>query len=357
MILAARSPTNPLQHRKNSGRGSLFCILLAITVSLGLSSCAVPSPEQMVTFSGKIMGTDYRITTVLAASTNEQAIEHAALAAMQAVNQSMSTYLPDSELSQINGLPADVTLALSDGLYRVLLEAQRISELSDGAFDVTLAKAIDLWGFGPNGAITARPESETLATLKDSVGYELIELKDGRIRKRHAEVAISLSAIAKGYAVDQVADTLRANGVSSFLINIGGELRAAGLKPDGSSWKVGIEKPHILGGIEQVVALNDSAIATSGDYRNYHVIDGQRLSHTLDPKTLSPVFHRLALVSVTHPSAMTADALATALMAMGEQRALDFAEEQSLAAYFVIREGSEAQYRIEMTESFRRNLQ
>ncbi|MFT5573955.1 MAG: thiamine biosynthesis lipoprotein [Cryomorphaceae bacterium] len=342
---------------KNSELGSLFLLLLC-GAAIFLNGCsAPPSRGQMLTFSGPMMGTEYRVSMVVEDVAMSSRIEQQVLAAMQSVDQSMSTYRSDSELSQLNAAPSNMPLDISKPLAVVLHEAQRISRLSDGAFDVTLAQAIDLWGFGPNGSITQKPKEQLLAEIRDSVGYQKLVLGGRSIEKRQSGMSISLSAIAKGYAVDQVANLLEEIGISDYLVNIGGELRASGHKDDGSNWKVGIEKPHILGGIQEIVLLQNKAIATSGDYRNYHVIDGKQYSHTIDPKTLTPVFHRLALVSVIDDSAMTADALATAMMAMGESAALQFADQNGLTVFMIIRDGAEHQYRLEVSDSFRGYLQ
>ena len=155
--------------------------------------------------------------------------------------------------------------------------------------------------------------------------------------------------------MDQVARLLQAKQLNNFLIDIGGELRLSGLNVDQRVWRVAIEKPQTLGGVQQVLELTDAAIATSGDYRNFIRIDGRKYSHTINPKTLTPVFHRLALVSVVSENASTADALATALMAMGEEAALEFAIRQDLVAYFVIR-GDDDSYKISYTDKFARFL-
>ena len=310
-----------------------------------LVGCQPHEPQnRQVVFSGPMMGTQYRITAIVNPEQNVQELETNVIDAMESVNQSMSTYIDDSELNQVNRAPAGQAIELSAGLAEVLAQANSISVLSEGAFDVTLAPVINLWGFGPSGAITKKPSDTALDNLKTSIGYQTIELQGQVLRKKSDEVTIDLSAIAKGYGVDQVAIVLEQDGVSDYLINIGGELKASGVNIDRQVWRVGIEKPHVLGGVQKVVPLTNQAIATSGDYRNFHVIDGQQYSHTIDPKTLSPVFHKLALVSVIHESASMADGLATALMAMGDQRALRFANMNQLSAYFVVRGQQEGEY-------------
>ena len=337
---------------KNSGRCSLFLFVLLI------AACQPHAQnKKQVVFAGPIMGTQYRITAVLNPEVNVLELEKSILAAMQAVNQSMSNYIDDSELNQLNQAPSGRAIQLSAGLAEVLNMALSISALSEGAFDITLAPVIDLWGFGPNGSITQKPTAQTIDSLKDSIGYRHIELEEQVLRKKTDNLSIDLSAIAKGYAVDQVVIAIRNHGILDYLVNIGGELKAAGVNIDREIWRVGIEKPHILGGVQKIVSLDNNAIATSGDYRNFHLIDGQQYSHTIDPKTLSPVFHKLALVSVIHESASMADGLATAMMAMGEEHALDFANKHGLSAYFMVRGAQQGEFVEVKSDKFNLNLQ
>lgn len=351
---------------RNSELSSLFLYLPRLNIAvlklgfllivLALFGCDRPSKVQV--FSGPTMGTQYRVTVVgRSNSGDDYAQTEAAIAqAIEAVNQSMSTYLPDSELSQFNRLSKGGTAVLSDSLYEVISEAQSISEFSDGAFDATLGKAVRLWGFSEDGRISQQPSPETLDALKESVGYKNLKLQGKQLTKLAQGLEVNLSAIAKGYAVDQVADTLSALGYTHFLVNIGGELRASGTNADNELWRVGVEKPHLLGGIEQVISLENEAIATSGDYRNFILLDGQQFSHTIDPLTLKPVYHKLASVSVLSNKASTADALATALLAMGDEKGLVFAEMHDIAAYFIIRGDTEGSFEIRSTGKFKLKL-
>jgi len=338
----------PYKSVKNSGLGSLFLVLLLL-----LGACQqVAEQRQMWVFAGPIMGTDFRIIVVTEGDLDKAVLQNKVAKAMQAINSSMSTYLESSELSQINRSAAGQKNTLSSAMNEVLVESLRLSVLTAGAFDVTVGPIVDLWGFGPSGTINQRPDAKAVQRLADSVGYHTLQLQDNTLIKSHSDTQLDLSAIAKGYAVDRVADTLAEFGVRDYLINIGGELRAAGTNVDRQLWRVGVEKPELLGGIQQVVTLDNMAIATSGDYLNFVVLDGQRFSHTIDPVSKKPVLHRLALVSVMHSSAATADALATALMAMGEDRAIDFATQQKLAAYFVVRDQTGAGSIVMSTEKF-----
>jgi len=342
--------------RQNSERCSLFLFTLICVV--GVTACAeqIPTRQQLL-FTGPIMGTDYRITVIADKAVDREQLESGIVDAMNSVNESMSNYLADSEISKFNRLPENQLQKLSTDFAEVIKESLHISALSNGAFDITLARAIDVWGFGPHGQITHRPSTDELESLKISSGFKKLVFEDGSLMKTARGVEISLSAIAKGYAVDKVAHAIESQGFSDYLINIGGELRASGLSTDKQYWRVGIEKPHILGGIQQIVKLDNASIATSGDYRNYLVVDGRQFSHMIDPKTLTPVYHKLALVSVISEKASTADALATAMMAMDEQKALAFANKNKIAAYLIIRGEREGELMVQITEKFRPYLQ
>ena len=359
---------------KNSEHGSLFLVgvrflmrdsfgvklILLLPLLLALSACQPNSSlPQKVTFSGPIMGTQYRITVLLANENKDKAsqVERDAIQAMEFVNQSMSTYLEGSEINALNKAPENTKITLSESLQEVIEQSLELSEMSDGAFDITIGKAVNLWGFGPDGAITKSPTGEQLGAIKNSIGYQKLYLEESTITKSTTNLSIDLSAIAKGYAVDQVANALEGYGISNYLIDIGGELRASGFAQGKQAWRVGIEKPHTLGGIQQVIALTNKSIATSGDYRNYHIIDGEHYSHTIDAITLKPVFHRLALVSVVDDTASRADGLATAIMALGDEKGWAFAKQNGLAVYMVVREDEKDQYRVQMTKKFEQYLQ
>ena len=228
--------------------------------------------------------------------------------------------------------------------------------MSGGAFDVTLSPAIDAWGFGPSGAITSRPSDTELQDIKSRVGSNNVKLDDAVLIKSIDSLEFNLSAIAKGYAIDKLAQRLVAAGFENFLINVGGELKARGHNQEGVNWRIAIEQPHVLGGIGEVLVLQDRAVATSGDYRNFIEIDGQRYSHTIDSNTLMPVLHKLALVTVVHESATTADGLATAILAMGDKEGIEFANRLDLDYYALIRTAKN-EYIVRLSESLKPLIQ
>lgn len=256
------------------------------------------------------------------------------------INALMSTYEANSELSLFNEARSVDSMEVSVDTHTVVAEAMRIGDLTEGAFDVTVGPLVDLWGFGPAPRSLTIPRDEALADAASTVDYRLLNSSGLSLRKSMPAVHMDLSGIAKGYAVDCLAELLDGHGVEDYLIDIGGELRTHGQKPDGQPWRVGIERP-VPGqrSVFRVVELGDRAIATSGNYRNFFVYEGRRYSHTLDPRTGRPVTHQLSSVSVIADRAMTADALATAIMVLGPDQGYEFSRSHDLAASLIVQQG------------------
>ena len=215
-----------------------------------------------------------------------------------------------------------------------------MSDLTGGAFDITVGPLVDAWGFGPPGHPPAAPAEADLARLRDQVGWQqvAVDAAGSTIRKRAPRVSADLSALAKGYAVDQVAELLAREGFSNHLVEVGGEVRAGGRSARDETWRVGIERPSAgPPAVYRTVALSGQALATSGDYRNTYLLDGLRVSHTIDPHTGRPVTHALASTSVIDPLCVRADAIATALMVLGPDDGYALAVEQNWPAFFIVR--------------------
>lgn len=289
------------------------------------------------------MGTTYTVKIVAESPldpSETDVLAQGIYAAIDDVNTKMSTYKDDSELSRFNQHRTDEPLEVSADTLQVLVEAQRVGALTNGAYDVTVGPVVNLWGFGPGLRANDISDAMIMESLA-SVGWDLIDIDEpaSTIRKFHPDVYVDLSSIAKGFAADEVAEALDAMGQPRYLVEIGGEMRAAGLNYSNQPWRVAIESPVENDRvIERVVALDNLSMATSGDYRNFYDADGERISHTIDPRTGRPVRHRVAAVSVIDESCMTADGWATALTALGEIQGFDLAESQGLAVLFQIRQ-------------------
>jgi thiamine biosynthesis lipoprotein len=245
----------------------------------------------------------------------------------------MSTWRQDSVLSGFNHAAAPAWHPLPEAFFTVLDCALELAEASGGAFDPTMGALTRLWGFGPGGGCGAPPPAQAIEAARARCGYRRLRLEaHARAAWQCGGLELDLSGIAKGYAVDGLAAYLDDLGIDHYLVEVGGELRGRGCKPDGSPWWVGVEL------LEQtIVALHDLAIATSGDSHRYFEHGGRRYSHTLDPRTGRPVAHDVAAVTVLHPQCMRADALATVLMVLGRQAGLAYARRHAVAALFVVR--------------------
>lgn len=308
---------------------------------VALAGCSFEAEEKVWEISGPVFGTQYNINVVMAEDQDRlKALANGIEEVLEDVDASMSTWRDDSELSRLNRLEDQSQWAdISPALYAVLARSIDIADLSDGAFDVTIGPVVNLWGFGPDARPEETPGDEKLAAALDATGYEKLELReDPPAIRAEKNQYIDLSAIAKGYAVDEIARFLQSAGVSAFLVEVGGEISVQGRKPDGDAWRLAIEEPVAdQRQVNRVVAIGDRAMATSGDYRNYYESDGQRFSHTIDPEDGRPIDHSLASVTVIAEDCMTADALATALNVMGPEKAKSLATRENIAAYFIIR--------------------
>lgn len=300
------------------------------------------------------MGTRYNITVVSPGKEVDRTqLKTRVEMALTRVNQQMSTYIDDSELSRINHSEAQAWVPVSASLLGLIKRASDFNAKTQGAFDVTVGPLVNLWGFGPEEKTDLVPGEAEIAERIKLVGLNNIILRDEppAVRKRQDDTYIDLSAIAKGYGVDQVAQVLAEAGLERYLVEIGGELSAKGTNAQGKPWQVAVERPSIGSGkIELVVSLQDQGMATSGDYRNFFEAEGKHYSHTIDPRTGRPVTHDLHAVTVLAPATADADALATALLVMGPKDGSAYAEREKLAALFI--SGTPGAYTEDMTQQF-----
>ncbi len=319
-----------------------------LTLPAGLSGLAGCSPSSSTdpaysAIDGRIMGTGYR---VLLTSEPDAALPDDVLSTLQEVDVHMSTWRADSELARFNASVDMDWQPMSAVAMHVIAHAVQASEQSGGAFDATVGPLVDLWGFGPGATDTAsnaRPSLRALQQTRARIGHHNIEIDVGNraLRKRRPDAQLDLSGIAKGFAVDRVAQLLKRKAHANFLVNVGGELRARGGKLDGAPWRVAIERPGDgPREAQQVIALEDRAVATSGNYRHYFELGERRYSHVIDPRTGEPVDHSLASVTVVAATTMEADALSTTLMIMGLEQGMEFAETHGIAAQMITRHGT-----------------
>ena len=295
------------------------------------------------------MGTTFSVKIAGPELTGERLaeIQGTVEAELENVDSKMSTYRGTSELSRFNGAADTAPFEMSSETFEVFRHALQISAESGGALDITVGPLVNLWGFGPGGptasvSSSSIPAPEVISGIKLQIGWDRIKLDEAAstVSKLDATLSCDLSAIAKGYAVDRVSDALSQLGATEHMVEIGGEVRTRGNNEQGSVWRIGIEYPQdAASAIERLLPLQEAALATSGDYRNFFEKDGVRYSHTIDPRTGIPVRHHLASVSVVDSLCVRADGYATALMVMGEDTGYRFAVDKDLAAFFLIRDG------------------
>lgn len=322
-----------------------FPLLLLALVAFK-SGCS-PNGLQLVSTHGETMGTWYNVKLVgeKRSLPSESQLKRWSEEVLLAINESMSTYIDSSEISVLNRSESGDWQTVSAPLFEVLEVSQQISELTGGAFDITIAPLVNLWGFGPQERQEQAPDDAAIAAALSSIGFGNLELDATRKALRKPPgMTLDLSAVAKGYAADELDKVLLSKGYENILVEIGGELRLRGVNQRGTPWRIGIESPSYdvmssAGNPAKTVVLSDHGMATSGDYRNFYEVGGVRLSHTISPLTGKPVAHNLASVTVIADTCAEADALATAFNVMGDSEALSLAESRNIAAFFIVRDG------------------
>ena len=336
-------------------------LMLAMAIAVYLSGHRSPAPLTVLT--GETMGTTYRVILGSAAfgvevpsGLSERAAVKAAEKQIQTetesavrdtledVNAAFSTYDPESELSHFNTAGVGDTVAVSPAVIALLQRSLRISEASNGSFDPTVGSLVNRWQFGPGRASLEVPGDDEIAGQLERTGFDGVEIDEENetLTKLKKGLEIDLSAMAKGHGVDRVAVALAEMGYEGVFAEIGGEIVTRGTKPDGSPWTVAVRNPAAPFDPRGVtpMPLTDAAMATSGDYFNFHEVDGQRYGHTIDPRTGRPVTHDLIAATVVAPDCATADALATALMVMGPTEGYDWAAARDVAAMLTRKDGT-----------------
>jgi len=315
-------------------RGVAFLVLLVFL----LSACEKQYPLH---YSDAIMGTSFTIkVSVLPDGVTKGEIKQKIKQLLDKLNSQLSTYQKDSELSLFNKSSSTQWQPVSESLFNVLKEADNISKLSAGAFDITVGSLVNLWGFGVDPTSFTAPEEKLINKQLLRVGYRHLMLNEEtqQIKKDLPDLYLDLSAIAKGYAVDQVGLLLEKQGIGQYMVEIGGELRLKGTNINGTPWRIAVEKPTINQRmIQKELSISNMSIATSGDYRNFFELSGVRYSHTIDPRTGKPITHKLASVTILSDTTINADSLATAMMVLGAEQGYKLAEEQQIAALFIIK--------------------
>ncbi|WP_440210523.1 FAD:protein FMN transferase [Actinobacillus pleuropneumoniae] len=323
----------------------LKSILIFAISAIFLTACN-KAPEQ-ITLKGKTMGTTYTVKYIdngeLQNLQKPEEVQKTLDDLLKQVNNEMSTYQPDSQISRFNAMQeVNKAVQISPDFAKVVREAIRLNRVTEGALDVTVGKLVNLWGFGPDKRLNQSPSAEQIAALAPSVGIEKLSVSDNSLMKSVPNLYLDLSSIAKGFGVDKLAEHLESLGLANYLVEIGGELRGKGKNLQGVDWRIAIEQPTLAQGqaAQITVPLHNLGMATSGNYRNYFEDEqGNRLSHIINPKELRPVSHKLASITVFAPTTMTADGLSTGLFVLGPEKALEVAEREKLAVFLIIKNG------------------
>lgn len=311
----------------------LILLLMAVLVGCG---------QSVERFGGPTMGSSYTVQYVpTAQSPGAAKLKGEVEAILTDLDQQFSTYRDDSLVSRFNAMPAGACMALPADMRALWRYGESLAQESGGAFDLTVEPLMNLWGFGPQSRAEKVPDAVALEHERARIGHQHLRL-DGEQLCKDVDAQLDFDSIVAGYAVDKVSARLAELGLKDFLVEITGELKAVGRKPDGSPWRIALEVPsgERERQVERSVVLDGYGLSTSGDYRNYFEEGGQRYSHTFDPRSGTPVRHALASVTVAEPQALHADGLSTLLMVLGPDAGYTFAEQHGLAAFFIVRQGA-----------------
>nr|ACP17915.1 putative ApbE-like lipoprotein [Pseudomonas nitroreducens] len=325
------------KERTLSRASLLIVLLIAAPVIAGLGGCG----QSVERFGGPAMGSSYMVQYVPTGQSPDAAKLKAEVESILAgLDEQFSTYRDDSVVSRFNAQPAGACMALPADMLALWRYGESLSQQSGGAFDLTVEPLMNLWGFGPQSRTEQVPDAGALERERARVGHQYLHLDGDRLCKS-VNSQLDFDSIVAGYAVDKVGARLAELGLKDYLVEITGELKAVGRKPDGTPWRIALEVPsgERERQVERSVAVDGFGLSTSGDYRNYFEEGGQRYSHTFDARSGAPVRHALAAVTVADAQALRADGLSTLLMVLGPEEGYTFAERNGLAAFFIVRQG------------------
>lgn len=321
-----------------------------LTILAGCNQQTV-TEKPVLEAQGKTMGTFYHVKVVGDYPGGQQALQTQVDALLKHYNDMMSTYDPNSELSKFNQYQKTDNYSVSQDMADLLINGLRTGQQTGGLLDMTVGPLVNLWGFGPDKRPIKTPTDAEIEKARERVGIDKVHVEVSAdhafVRKDHPNIYVDLSTFGEGYGADKVADMLEGVGVHDYLVEVAGASRSRGLNPKGQPWRLAIQKPNDeIAEVQAIVQPDGRAVSTSGSYRNYYELDGHRYSHVIDPRTGKPITHKLVSATVITPTALEADSLDTALMVMGPDDAMKFANQQHLAVYLVIKtdKGFEARY-------------
>lgn len=317
----------------------IVLVICGLVLSVAFYYRSTLSSEQVL--SGQTMGVSYMVRYV-----EHEGREHLSLAddidsLLKEINRQMSTWQKDSDISRFNQSVFEGWQAVPEPFLKVVQAAQMISAKTEGRFDITIRPLVSLWGFQDNKDRYQTPHPTEIAHMQQKTGWQKLQLQQSppALKKTQGDLQIDLSAIAKGYGVDAIADLLEARQINDYMVEIGGEIRVSGSNLEGQNWRIAIESPQIGGPVLlRQLTVAQGGIATSGDYRNYYEVNNIRYSHLIDPVSAAPIRHKTVSVTIVAENTMLADGWATAMMILGVDAGLKLAEEANIAALFISRD-------------------
>ncbi|MCK9608104.1 MAG: FAD:protein FMN transferase [Methylomonas sp.] len=315
-------------------------LLCGLALAAGLFGCSEPGPD-IAKFEGFTQGTSYHISYWSETPVDAKALESSVNKALADIDKNLSNYRPDSVIEKFNGNPSADSQFVGDEIVALIKVAGKVGHASQGCYDLTIKPLFDLWGF--QGDALSIPDEAVLQNARAEIGLDKVAVVDDTHLRKPAGVRIDVSSVAQGYSVEKISRIMERQGVPNYLVEIGGELKTHGHKPDGSAWRIAVEKP--LPGEQRLLKVltvpkdQPFAVMTSGTYRHYFDVNGQRYSHILDARTGKPVTHDLVAVTVLHEDPTVADAWSTALLCVGQQQGMQLANEEHLKVLFIQQQG------------------
>ena len=311
-----------------------------------LSGCdpSTPQAEQQTGLEGKTMGTFWRVSTVAITPERAQALKVKIQALLDGDDQLLSTWKSDSALMRFNQAATTAPWPVSEAMADIVTTSLRVGAKTDGAMDITVGPLVNLWGFGPQKLPVKIPDQAQIDAAKARTGLQHLRVinqaQHQYLQKDLPDLYVDLSTVGEGYAADHLARLMEQEGISRYLVSVGGALASRGMNAKGEPWRVAIQKPTDReNAVQAVVDINGHGISTSGSYRNYYELEGKRISHVIDPQTGRPIEHKLVSVTVIAPTALEADAWDTGLMVLGKEKAQAVVQREGLAVYMISREG------------------
>ena len=321
-------------------------LLGACVLFSGCDSATTPAtPASTATvLDGKTMGTFWRVSVIGVDEAKAQALRAKVQAQLDADDRLLSTWKNDSALMRFNHATDTRPWPVSEAMADIVTLSLRIGAKTHGAMDITVGPLVNLWGFGPDKQPVATPDAQAIAAAKARTGLQHLQVinQSGRqfLQKDIPDLFVDLSTVGEGYAADHLARLMEQEGISRYLVSVGGALVSRGMNGEGKPWRVAIQKPTDReNAVQAIVDINGHGISTSGSYRNYYELDGKRISHVIDPQTGQPITHKLVSVTVIAPTALEADGWDTGLMVLGPEKAQQVVREEGLAVYMIVKEG------------------